>query len=69
VMARGRRVAPWPRVTATCMFVRAWAVYRRDRPAAVVHLFRQESALMTWTKPEFEIVDLCLEVTSYVYRR
>jgi len=24
---------------------------------------------MTWTKPQFEIVDLCSEVTSYLYRR
>jgi len=24
---------------------------------------------MTWTKPKFEIVDLCSEVTSYLYRR
>jgi len=24
---------------------------------------------MTWTKPKFEIVDLCSEVTCYVYRR
>jgi len=24
---------------------------------------------MTWTKPQFEFVDLCSEVTSYLYRR
>jgi hypothetical protein len=24
---------------------------------------------MTWIKPEFEFVDLCVEVTSYLYRR
>jgi len=24
---------------------------------------------MTWVKPKFEIVDLCSEVTSYLYRR
>jgi len=24
---------------------------------------------MTWIKPQFEIVDLCSEVTSYLYRR
>jgi hypothetical protein len=24
---------------------------------------------MTWIKPEFEFVDLCSEVTSYLYRR
>jgi len=24
---------------------------------------------MTWTKPEFEFVDLCSEVTSYLYQR
>jgi hypothetical protein len=25
--------------------------------------------LMKWIKPEFEFVDLCSEVTSYLYRR
>jgi len=24
---------------------------------------------MSWVKPKFEIVDLCSEVTSYLYRR
>jgi len=24
---------------------------------------------MTWVKPKFEVVDLCSEVTSYLYRR
>jgi coenzyme PQQ precursor peptide PqqA len=24
---------------------------------------------MTWTKPEFEVIDLCSEVTSYLYKR
>jgi len=24
---------------------------------------------MTWIKPEFEIIDLCSEVTSYLYKR
>jgi hypothetical protein len=24
---------------------------------------------MTWIKPEFEITDLCSEVTSYLYHR
>jgi len=24
---------------------------------------------MTWIKPEFEVVDLCSEVTSYLYHR
>jgi len=24
---------------------------------------------MTWVKPKFEIVDLCSEVTSYLYKR
>jgi len=24
---------------------------------------------MVWTKPEFEILELCSEVTSYVYHR
>jgi len=26
-------------------------------------------ALMTWIKPEFEVIDLCSEVTSYLYKR
>ena len=26
-------------------------------------------SLMTWIKPEFEFVDLCSEVTSYLYHR
>jgi len=24
---------------------------------------------MTWFKPEFEVIDLCSEVTSYLYTR
>jgi len=24
---------------------------------------------MTWTKPKFEIVELCSEVTSYLFQR
>jgi len=24
---------------------------------------------MTWTKPKFEIVELCSEVTSYLFKR
>jgi len=24
---------------------------------------------MTWTKPQFEFVDLCSEVTSYLFHR
>jgi coenzyme PQQ precursor peptide PqqA len=44
----------------------------RERPiTAAAHLVFPlgEDAEMKWTKPEFEIADLCLEVTSYVYRR
>ncbi len=26
-------------------------------------------ALMTWVKPKFEIVELCSEVTSYLFHR
>jgi hypothetical protein len=26
-------------------------------------------AHMTWIKPEFEVIDLCSEVTSYLYKR
>jgi len=28
-----------------------------------------QEPFMTWVKPQFEIVDLCSEVTSYLYRR
>jgi coenzyme PQQ precursor peptide PqqA len=39
-------------------------------PRSVVTCTREERAPeMKWTKPEFELVDLCLEVTTYVYRR
>jgi len=24
---------------------------------------------MTWIKPEFEVIDLCSEVTTYLYHR
>jgi coenzyme PQQ precursor peptide PqqA len=30
---------------------------------------REQEAPMTWIKPEFEIIDLCSEVTSYLYKR
>jgi len=29
----------------------------------------RERRRMTWVKPEFEIIDLCSEVTSYLYTR
>ncbi|HEX2104989.1 MAG TPA: pyrroloquinoline quinone precursor peptide PqqA [Solirubrobacteraceae bacterium] len=28
-----------------------------------------EASLMTWVKPKFEVIDLCSEVTSYLYKR
>jgi hypothetical protein len=28
-----------------------------------------EATSMTWTKPTFEVIDLCSEVTSYLYKR
>jgi coenzyme PQQ precursor peptide PqqA len=28
-----------------------------------------EVSSMTWVKPKFEIIDLCSEVTSYLYKR
>ena len=30
---------------------------------------KQGAVSMTWIKPEFEVVDLCSEVTSYLYKR
>jgi hypothetical protein len=29
----------------------------------------EQEAPMTWIKPEFEVIDLCSEVTSYLYKR
>jgi coenzyme PQQ precursor peptide PqqA len=34
-----------------------------------VSLFAREGSLMTWVKPEFEVVDVTMEVTGYVARR
>jgi hypothetical protein len=28
-----------------------------------------EATHMTWVKPTFEVIDLCSEVTSYLYKR
>jgi PqqA family len=28
-----------------------------------------EASYMTWVKPAFEVIDLCSEVTSYLYKR
>jgi hypothetical protein len=28
-----------------------------------------EVSSMTWVKPKFEVIDLCSEVTSYLYKR
>jgi len=30
---------------------------------------RERESSMTWTKPKFEFVELCSEVTSYLYHR
>jgi hypothetical protein len=35
---------------------------------ASTHVYRGGSQ-MAWIKPEFEFVDLCSEVTSYLYHR
>jgi hypothetical protein len=29
----------------------------------------REASYMTWVKPKFEVIDLCSEVTSYLYKR
>ena len=29
----------------------------------------EEAPYMTWVKPKFEVIDLCSEVTSYLYSR
>ena len=45
--------------------------YEQARPASSIT--RSEPTTrevsMVWTKPEFEILELCSEVTSYVYHR
>ena len=28
-----------------------------------------EASYMKWVKPKFEVIDLCSEVTSYLYKR
>jgi len=28
-----------------------------------------EASHMKWVKPDFEVIDLCSEVTSYLYKR
>jgi hypothetical protein len=28
-----------------------------------------EASFMKWVKPTFEVIDLCSEVTSYLYKR
>jgi coenzyme PQQ precursor peptide PqqA len=33
------------------------------------HQHLNQEARMKWTKPKFEIVDLCSEVTSYLFQR
>jgi hypothetical protein len=30
---------------------------------------KRERRRMTWVKPKFEVIDLCSEVTSYLYTR
>jgi coenzyme PQQ precursor peptide PqqA len=32
-------------------------------------LYPRREARMKWIKPEFEIIDLCTEVTLYLYNR
>jgi hypothetical protein len=34
-----------------------------------VALHKNREAPMTWIKPEFEVIDLCSEITSYLYKR
>ena len=33
------------------------------------NLHTNQEALMTWVKPKFEVVELCSEVTSYLFQR
>jgi PqqA family protein len=39
-----------------------------DQAEVLFPLLEKERS-MTWIKPEFEFVDLCSEVTSYLYTR
>jgi coenzyme PQQ precursor peptide PqqA len=43
---------------------------RARRPSVeFIDLHPNQEAHMTWTKPKFEIVALCSEVTSYLFQR
>jgi coenzyme PQQ precursor peptide PqqA len=39
------------------------------RPAVTVDAVLPMEEVMAWIKPEFKLIDLCLEVTSYLHRR
>ena len=41
----------------------------RHAPAASTHPPFYRSDTMTWTKPEFEVVEVTMEITAYVARR
>jgi coenzyme PQQ precursor peptide PqqA len=39
------------------------------RPRRNSHFSLERNHLMRWTKPEFEVVEVTMEVTAYVARR
>ncbi|MBX6333460.1 MAG: pyrroloquinoline quinone precursor peptide PqqA [Gemmatimonadaceae bacterium] len=45
------------------------SVRRCGRTDRVVVFFSRARYAMRWTKPEFEVVDVTMEVTAYVARR
>jgi coenzyme PQQ precursor peptide PqqA len=46
-----------------------WPPRARRPSVEFIDLHPNQEALMTWTKPKFEIVALCSEVTSYLFQR
>jgi coenzyme PQQ precursor peptide PqqA len=44
-------------------------LYRFTHLVRAVSVFDREDSPMTWTKPEFEVVEVTMEVTGYVARR
>jgi coenzyme PQQ precursor peptide PqqA len=49
---------------------RRWLDHRKGGTLVrALSLFAREVSPMTWTKPEFEAIDVTMEVTAYVARR
>ena len=44
-------------------------LFRLDGCWPRAYTYRQQEWKMSWTKPEFEVVEVTMEVTAYVARR